>query len=180
MITYDNELYKKYKYYNATEKSNSVQLIRTSFDKENFSIKQSIQYYNYIKFKGFYIIRVHSNFLYELVKIMIYHGKDYTWLQENLFILRRHLNFGYPKYNNKEIIDEYCFVYNSFQKINFIQRIQELTMIYQDVFCKNLIIDIKLSKSEYKLLEKFLLKQLKCENIIKIEHYPERGFIIKE
>lgn len=30
---------------------------------------------------------------------------------------------------------------------------------------------------EYKLLEKFLLKQLKFENVIRIEHFPKKGFI---
>ena len=37
---------------------------------------------------------------------------------------------------------------------------------------KDLVCEI----TEYKLLKKFLLKQLKFENVIKIEHFPNRGF----
>lgn len=33
------------------------------------------------------------------------------------------------------------------------------------------------TNKENKLLEKFLLKQLKFENVIRIEYFPKRGFI---
>ena len=65
-----------------------------------------------------------------------------------------------------------------FKKIKFIQRIPELIVNNNPLF-ETRTTDIKLSETEYKLLEKFLLKQLKCENVIRIEHFPKRGFIIE-
>lgn len=51
---YDNELYKKYKYFNAIEKSNNIQLIRTVYDAQrDFSVKQRVRYFNRISFEGF-------------------------------------------------------------------------------------------------------------------------------
>ena len=82
-------------------------------------------------------------------------------IRENTFIIK------------KAIIDEYCSVYDEFQKIKFIQRIPPELLVDKNILFK----DIKLSETEYKLLEKFLLKQLKFENIIKIEHFPKRGFL---
>lgn len=181
---YNDELYKKYEYYNATKKSNIVELLRTSFNKEDLSVKQSVRYFNYIKFEGFYLIRFHSEFLKELKETMLFYGKNRIQLKDHLFILYYHLYIGYQKhlYNEvKEIIDEYCSVYDDFQKIHFIERLPELIM-YRDIFSEKQITDIKLSETEYKICEKFLLKQLNpsINNIVKIEHYPKRGFIIKE
>lgn len=116
---------------------------------------------------------------------MIFFGKNRTKLENNLFILYYHLHFGnpgdYDYYNTNKLIDEYCSVYDNFQKINFIERIPALT-VYKDIFCEEPIIDIKLSESEYKICEKFLLKQLNLliNNILKIEHYPKRGFIMEQ
>jgi hypothetical protein len=178
-MLYD-ELYKNYKYYGNTENVTTLGLMKSVYDRATYTIKNKIQYFNYCKFEGFYLIRFNSYFLNELKETMIYYGKDYTSLQDKLFILYYHLNFGFPDYHGhddyKKVIDEYCSVYDAFQKIKFIQRLPELTMRH-DMFCENLITDIKLSESEYKLLEKFLLKQLKHKNIRKIEHYPKRGFL---
>ena len=49
--------------------------------------------------------------------------------------------------------------------------------IHKDMVYMLPIVDIRLSKSEYKLLEKFLLKHLSLENVMKIEHYHKRGFL---
>ena len=136
-----------------------------------------MRHFNRISFEGFYLIRFDSYFLNELKQTMIYYGKDYTSLRNKLFNLHYLLNFGNPDdYHYKEIIDEYCHVYDNFQKIKFIRKIPELINCY-DGFCENLTSDIKLSESEYKLLEKFFLKQLKCKNVKGIVHYPKRGFI---
>ena len=61
----------------------------------------------------------------------------------------------------------------NFKKIKFIQRIPSELLVDKNILFK----DIKLSETEYKLLEKFLLKQLKFENVIRIEHFPKKGFI---
>lgn len=53
----------------------------------------------------------------------------------------------------KAIIDEYCSVYDDFQKIKFIQRIPELIVNNNTLF-ETCAKDIKLSETEYKLLEK--------------------------
>ena len=178
-MTYD-DLYKKYKYYGFDEDVTTLQLVKPIHDQPTNTITNKIQYFNHCKFEGFYLIGFESYFLNELKETMINYGKDYTSLRDKLFILYNHLRFGYQDYHGyndyKKVIDEYCFVYDNFQKIKFIQRLPEL-MIYQDRFCEKPITDIRLSKSEYKLLEKFLLKQLKAENIKRIEHYPKRGFL---
>lgn len=177
MTTHDELLYKKYKCYGFNENVVTLGIMKSVYDKETYIIKNKVQHFNHHKFEGFYLIRFNSYYLNELKETMIYYGKDYTSLQDKLFILHYHLNFGYPNYHNgKEIIDEYCSVYDVFQKSKFIQRIRQLT-VNNDPFCEKPTIDIKLSKSEYKLLEKFLLKQLKFENIIRIEYFPKRGFI---
>ena len=148
-------------------------------DKETYTIKVKVQYFNHHKFEGFYLIRFHSYYLNELKETITYYGKDYSSLQNKLYILYHHLYFGHLKrhfYSKKAIIDEYCSVYDDFQKINFIERIPELTVNKYLLF-KYSTTDIRLSETEYKLLEKFLLKQLKFENIIKIEHFSKRGFL---
>jgi hypothetical protein len=181
-MTYNHhvdELYEKYKYYGFSEDVATLQLIKPIYDRPTNMIKNKIQLFNHCKFEGFYLIRFHSEFLNELKEAMIFFGKDRRQLQDNLFIIYYHLNFGYPKisYNEvKKVIDEYCSVYDNFQKIKFIQRLPELT-IYKDMVYMLPIVDIRLSESEYKLLEKFLLKHLSLENIMKIEHYHKRGFL---
>ena len=90
-----------------------------------------------------------------------------------VYILYNNLYFGHSTkhlYNKKAIIDEYCSVYDEFQKNKFIQRIPSELLVDKNILFK----DIKLSETEYKLFEKFLLKQLKFENIVKIEHFPKR------
>ena len=177
MTTHDELLYKKYKCYGFNENVTTLNLSKPIYDLETNMVKVNMHIFKHCKFEGFYLIRFRSYYLNELKETMIYYGKDYTSLQDKLFILHYHLNFGYPNYHNgKEIIDEYCSVYDAFQKSKFIQRIRQLT-VNNDPFCEKPITYIKLSKSEYKLLENFLLKQLICENIIKIEHYPKRGFL---
>lgn len=175
-----DELYAKYKYYGFDENVVTLGIMKSVYDKETYIIKNKVQHFNHHKFEGFYLIRFNSYFLNELKETMTYYGKDYTLLHDKLFILYYHLKFGFPDYHGyddyKKVIDEYCSIYDAFQKINFIQRILQLT-VNNDSFCEKPITDIKLSKSEYKLLENFLLKQLICENIIKIEHYPKRGFL---
>lgn len=185
-MTYDDELYKKYKYYNAIEKSNIIQLLRTSFDEKSFSVKQRIRYFNRINFEGFYLINFRSSFLKELIDTLIFFRKDHMQLKDNLFILYYHLQFGFPNYRGgrdsyKEIIDVYCSTYDNLEKIKFRQRLQEL-ILYQDMYCEKPITVIKLSETEYKICEKFLLKHLNphIDNITKIEHYPKKGFIIEE
>ena len=179
MTTHDELLYKKYKYYGFNENITTLKLLKSIYDQPTNMVKVNMHVFKHCKFEGFYLIRFNSYYLNELKETMIYYGKDYTWLQNKLFILHHHLNFGYPNYHNsKEIIDEYCSVYDVFQKIEFIQRMQQLTVNNDPFpFCEKPTIDIKLSKSEYKLLKKFLLKQLKFENVIRIEHYPKKGFI---
>ena len=178
MTTHDELLYKKYKYYGFNENVTTLKLLKHIYDLPTNMVKVNMHIFKHCKFEGFYLIRFHSYYLNELKETMIYYGKDYTSLQNKLFILHYHLNFGYPNYHNgKEIIDEYCSVYDAFQKSKFIQRIRQLT-VNNDPFCEEKpTIDIKLSETEYKLLEKFLLKQLKFENIIRIEHFPKKGFI---
>ena len=177
MTTHDELLYKKYKYYGFNENVTTLKLLRNIYDLPTNMVKVNMHIFKHCKFEGFYLIRFHSYYLNELKETMIYYGKDYTSLQDKLFILHYHLNFGYPNYHNsKEIIDEYCSVYDAFQKSKFIQRIRQLT-VNNDPFCEKPTIDIKLSETEYKLLEKFLLKQLKFKNVIRIEHYPKKGFI---
>ena len=180
MTTHDELLYKKYKYYGFNENVTTLKLLRHIYDLPTNMIKVNMHIFKHCKFEGFYLIRFNSYFLNELKETMTYYGKDYTLLHDKLFILYYHLKFGFPDYHGyddyKKVIDEYCSVYDAFQKINFIQRILQLT-VNNDSFCEKPITDIKLSKSEYKLLENFLLKQLICENIIKIEHYPKRGFL---
>ena len=144
-----DELYAKYKYYGFDENVVTLGIMKSVYDKETYIIKNKVQHFNHHKFEGFYLIRFNSYFLNELKETMTYYGK---------------------------VIDEYCSVYDAFQKINFIQRILQLA-VNNDLFCEKPITDIKLSKSEYKFLENFLLKQLRYENIIKIEHYPKRGFL---
>ena len=100
-------------------------------------------------------------------------------LQNKLYILYKHLYFGRSTkylYRKKAIIDEYCSTYDDFQKIKFIQRIPKL-IVNNNLLFETRATDIKLSETEYKLLEKSLLKQLKFENVIRIEHYHKRGFL---
>ena len=50
---------------------------------------------------------------------LILMGKDLTLLQNKLYILYKHLYFGRSTkylYRKKAIIDEYCSVYDDFQK----------------------------------------------------------------
>lgn len=180
MTEHDELLYKKYKYYGFNENVTTLGKMISIYDKETYTIKLKAQYFNHHKFEGFYLIRFNSYYLNELKETMIYHGKDYSSLRDKLYILHYHLNFGFPDYRGhddyKKVIDEYCSVYDVFRKNNFMQIIRE-SSISNDPFCKKPITDIKLSKSGYKLLEKFLLKQLKCENVIRIEHFPKRGFL---
>ena len=146
------------------------------YDKETYTIKVNMHSFKHCKFERFYLIRFHSYYLNKLKETMIYYGKDYESLQNKLYILYNNLYFGHSTkhlYNKKAIIDEYCSVYDEFQKIKFIQRIPPKLLVDKNILFK----DIKLSETEYKLLEKFLLKQLKFENIIKIEHFPKRGFL---
>lgn len=177
MTTHDELLYKEYKYYGFNENVTTLKLSKPIYDQATNMVKVNMRIFKHCKFEGFYLIRFNSYYLNELKETMIYYGKDYTSLQDKLFILHYHLNFGYPNYHNsKEIIDEYCSVYDAFQKSKFIQRIRQLT-VNNDPFCEKPTIDIKLSETEYKLLEKFLLKQLKFKNVIRIEHFPKKGFI---
>lgn len=178
-MTYDDRLYKKYKYYGFNENVNTLKLAKSIYDQSTNRVKVNMHSFKHCKFEGFYLIRFHSYYLNELKETMINYGKDFSSLRDKLFILKHHLNFGSPDYDYKKVIDEYCSVYDVFRKNNFVQRIRE-SSISNDPFCKKPITDIKLSKSGYKLLEKFLLKQLKCENVIRIEHYPKRGFIIED
>ena len=178
-MTHD-DLYKKYKYYGFSEDVTTLQLIKPIYDRPTNMIKNKIQLFKHCKFEGFYLIRFHSEFLNELKEATIFFGKNRRQLLDNPFIIYNRLNFGYPKisYNEvKKVIDEYCSVYyDIFQKIKFIQRLPELT-IHKDMVYMLPIVDIRLSESEYKLLEKFLLKHLSLENIMKIEHYHKRGFL---
>lgn len=177
-MTYD-DLYKKYKYYGFDEDVTTLQLVKPIYDQSTNTITNKIQYFNHCKFEGFYLIKFHSDFLNELKDTMIFFGKDRKNLTNNLFILYYHLYIGYPKYNYydlNKIIDEYCSTYYDFQKIKFIQRLPEL-IVYVDMFSEELTTDIRLSETEYKFLEKFLLKHLNLENIMKIEHYPKKGFL---
>lgn len=180
MDDHDNELYAKYKLYGFNEDVTTLQFIKPIYNQRSNTIENKIQYFNHSKFEGFYLIRFHTSFLNELKEIMTFYGKDHTSLYTILFILHYHLYFRPSDYNGdhvyRKIIDEYCSVYDDFQKIKFIQRLPELT-IYRPGPYENPITDIRLSKTEYKLLEKFLLKQLKFENIMKIERYPKRGFL---
>ena len=142
-------------------------------------VKVNMHSFKHCKFEGFYLIRFKPCFLNELKSTMIYYGKDLTLLQNKLYILYNHLYFGRSTkylYRKKAIIDEYCSTYDDFQKIKFIQRIRELIVNNNPLF-ETRTTDIKLSEAEYKLLEKFLLKQLKFENVIRIEHYHKRGFL---
>ena len=181
---YKIDLYEKYKYYySIPENVTTLGLMRSVYDLATATIKNKIQYFNHCKFEGFYIIRFRTSFLKELRQTMIFFGKDQIQLKDHLFILHYHLQFGFPNYHSyyatdEEIIDDYCSVYDDFQKIKFMQRLPEL-IIYQDMFCEKPITDIKLSEAEYKICEKFLLKQLNpnIANILKIEHYPKRGFL---
>ena len=180
MTEHDELLYKKYKYYGFNENITTLGTMKPIYDKETYTIKVNMHSFKYCKFEGFYLIRFHSYYLNKLKETMIYYGKDYASLQNKLYILYNNLYFGRHLkqhfYCKKAIIDEYCSVYDYFQKIKFIERIPELT-VNKYLLLENSIIDIKLSETEYKLLEKFLLKQLKFENIIKIEHFPKRGFL---
>ena len=176
MTEHDELLYKKYKYYGFNENVTTLGIMKPIYDKETYTIKVNMHSFKYCKFEGFYLIRFHSYYLNKLKETMIYYGKDYASLQNKLYILYDILYFGHSRkrlYNKKAIIDEYCSVYDEFQKIKFIQRIPPELLVDKNIFFK----DIKLSETEYKLLEKFLLKQLKFENIIKIEHFPKRGFL---
>lgn len=176
MTEHDELLYKKYKYYGFNENVTTLGIMKPIYDKETYTIKVNMRGFKYCKFEGFYLIRFHSYYLNKLKETMIYYGKDYASLQNKLYILYNNLYFGHSRkhlYNKKAIIDEYCSVYDEFQKIKFIQRIPSELLVDKNIFFK----DIKLSETEYKLLEKFLLKQLKFENIIKIEHFPKRGFL---
>ena len=167
---YNNELlYKKYKYYNATEKTNTFKLLRNLFNKETFSVKQQVRTFNHTKFEGFYLIYFYSSYLNELKETMIFFNKDRKLLEDKLYILYYHLNF--------ESINEYCDIYDTLQKINFIGNLPKL--ILYKTFSEDIFTVIKLSEAEYKTCEKFLLKQLNHSigNISKIEHYPKRGFI---
>ena len=174
-----NDLYIKYKYYYGNnENVNTLGLMKSVYDQTTNTIINKIQYFNHCKFEGFYLIEFVSQFLDELKETMIFFGKKRQTLIEHLFILYYHLFIGRSRYkyhNVNKIIDEYCSMYDDFQKIKFIQRLPELT-IYKDMFCVKPTV-IKLSETEYKLCEKFLLKQLKFKNVIKIEHYPKRGFL---
>lgn len=177
---HDLDLYKKYKYhYNATENVRILGVKKPIFNKLGVSVESTIQYFKHYKFEGFYIISFDTDFLTELKDAMLYFGKDRKKLENNLFILCYHLYIGYPNYsyyNANKIIDEYCSVYDDFQKINFIERIDRM-IIRTDMCCKLPTTDFKLSESEYKICEKFLLKQFALENVRKIEHYPKRGFL---
>ena len=179
---YKIDLYEKYKYYySIPENVTTLGLAKPIYNQRSITIETKIQYFNHCKFEGFYLIRFRSSFLDELKETMIFFGKDRRQLENNLFILYYHLQFGYQKHlyhEVKEIIDEYCSVYDNFQKIEFIQRLPEL-IVYKDMFSKEPITDIKLSETEYKICEKFLLKHLNplLDNILKIEHYPKRGFL---
>lgn len=180
MTTFDDELYKKYKYYyNGNENINTLGLIRPIYDQLTCTIKNKIQYFNHCKFEGFYIISFYTDFFNKLRETMLYFGNDRKRLKDNLFIIYYHLKFGVQKHpfnEVEEIIDEYCSVYDDFQKINFIERIDRM-IIRTDMCCKLPTTDFKLSESEYKICEKFLLKQFALENVKKIEHYPKRGFL---
>ena len=176
MTEHDELLYKKYKYYGFNENVTTLGKMIPIYDKETYTIKLKAQYFNHYKFEGFYLIRFHSYYLHKLKETMICYGKDYSSLQNNLYILYNRLYFGHSTkylYNKKAIIDEYCSVYDVFQKNKFIQSIPPELLVDKNLFFE----DIKLSETEYKLLEKFLLKQLKFENIIKIVHFPKRGFL---
>ena len=179
MTEHDELLYKKYKYYGFNENVTTLGIMKPIYDKETYTIKVNMHSFKHCKFEGFYLIRFKPRFLNELKSTMIYCEKDLTLLQNKLYILYRHLYFGHsPKYlyRKKAIIDEYCSVYDDFQKIKFIQRIPEL-IINNNTLFETCAKDIKLSETEYKLLEKFLLKQLKFENVIRIKHYHKRGFL---
>ena len=179
MTEHDELLYKKYKYYGFNENVTTLGITKPIYDKETYTIKVNMNSFKYCKFEGFYLIRFHSCYLNELKETMIYYGKDYSLLQDKLHILYNHLYFGRSTKHfcsKKATIDEYCSVYDEFQKIKFIQRIPEL-LVNKNLLFEYSTKDIKLSETEYKLLEKFLLKQLKFENIIKIEHFPKRGFL---
>lgn len=178
---YDKDLlYEKYKYYGFTENVITLELIKPVYDRITGTIKNKIQYVNHYKFEGFYIISFETDFFNELRETMIFFEKDRKKLENNLFILYYHLYFGRPNlyeyHNINKIIDEYCSVYDDFQKINFIERIDRM-IIRTDMCCKLPTTDFKLTESEYKLLKNFLLKHLNLENIIKIEHYPKKGFL---
>ena len=178
---HDDELYKKYKYYGITENVTTLGLAKPICNLRTNTIKTKTEYFNHYKFEGFYLIRFNSNFLNELKETVIFFGKNHKQLEDNLFIIHYHLKIGYQNHgypNMNEIIDEYYSVYDSLQKIKFIQRWPEL-IVYRDMFCEEIFTDIKLSEAEYKICEKFLLKQLNpsIANILKIEHYPKRGFL---
>ena len=178
---HNDELYEKYKYYGITENVTTLGLAKPIYNLPTHTIETKIQYFNHCKFEGFYLIRFYSSFLDELKETMIFFGKNRRELENKLFIIHYHLKIGYQNHgypNMNEIIDEYCSVYDNFQKINFIQRLPAL-IVYRDMFCEKPITDIKLSEAEYKICEKFLLKQLdpNIANILKIEHYPKRGFL---
>jgi len=177
----NEELYEKYKYY-TVENVNTLGLIKHIYELQTNTFKQKIQYFNHVKFEGFYLIAFDLYSLNELKEIIVYFGKDRISLIDKLLILYYHFHFGYPKYhghydNINEILDEYCSVYDDLQKIKFIQKLPPELTFYRDRFLEKPYIDIKLTETEYKICEKFLLKQLKLGNIIKIEHYPKRGFL---
>lgn len=178
---HNDKLYEKYKYYGIAENVTTLGLAKPIYNLQTNTIETKIQYFNHCKFEGFYLIRFYSSFLDELKETMIFFGKDRRQLENKLFIIYYHLKIGVQDHiysNMNEVIDEYCSVYDNFQKINFIQRLPAL-IVYRDMFCEKAITDIKLSEAEYKICEKFLLKQLNpnIDNILKIEHYPKRGFL---
>lgn len=179
MTTHDELSYKKYKFYGFNENITTLKLLKPMYDQSTNMVKVNMHSFKHCKFEGFYLIRFKPCFLNELKSTMIYCGKDLTLLQNKLYILYKHLYFGRSTkylYRKKAIIDEYCSTYDDFQKIKFIQRIPELIVNNNPLF-ETCATYIKLSETEYKLLEKFLLKQLKFENVIRIEHYHKRGFL---
>ena len=179
MTTHDELLYKKYKFYGFNENITTLKLLKPMYDQSTNMVKVNMHSFKHCKFEGFYLIICKPCFLNKLKSTIIYYGKDLTLLQNKLYILYKYLYFGRSTkylYRKKAIIDEYCSTYDDFQKIKFIQRIPELIVNNNTLF-ETCATDIKLSETEYKLLEKFLLKQLKFENVIRIEHYHKRGFL---
>ena len=128
MTIHDEILYKTYKYYDSfNEKVTTIKLSKPIYNNNptNMMVKFNMHSFKHCKFKGFYLIRFQPCFLNELNSIMIYCGKDFILLRNKLSILYDRLYFGYPTkyiYRKKAIIDEYCSIYNDFQKIKFIKK----------------------------------------------------------
>ena len=95
---------KKYKYYGFNENVTTLGITKPIYDKETYTIKVNMHCFKHCKFEGFYLIRFHSYYLNKLKETMIYYGKDYTSLQNKLYILYNNLYFGHSTkhlYNKK-------------------------------------------------------------------------------